>query len=86
VGYQIRFESRADADTRLLFCTVGILLRRLQGDPTLKGVTHVLIDEIHERDSLADFVLIIVRDLILSERPDLKVCASPCALCLGFRV
>lgn len=73
VGYQIRFESKADADTRMLFCTVGILLRRLQSDPTLKGVSHILIDEIHERDSLADFVLIIVRDLLMSQRPDLKV-------------
>ena len=35
--------------TRLLFCTTGILLRRLVMDPDLKGVTHVIVDEIHER-------------------------------------
>lgn len=36
-------------DTRLLFCTTGILLRRLLLDRNLKGVTHVIVDEIHER-------------------------------------
>lgn len=36
-------------DTRLLFCTTGILLRRLLVDRNLKGVTHVIVDEIHER-------------------------------------
>lgn len=36
-------------DTRLLFCTTGILLRRLLVDRSLKGVTHVIVDEIHER-------------------------------------
>lgn len=30
VGYQIRLERRASERTRLLFCTSGILLRRLQ--------------------------------------------------------
>lgn len=36
-------------DTHLLFCTTGILLRRLLADRNLKGVTHVIVDEIHER-------------------------------------
>jgi len=36
-------------DTHLLFCTTGILLRRLLADRKLKGVTHVIVDEIHER-------------------------------------
>lgn len=36
-------------DTRLLFCTTGILLRRLLVDRKLKGVTHIIVDEIHER-------------------------------------
>jgi HrpA-like RNA helicase len=30
VGYSIKGEQRQSAHTRLLFCTVGILLRRLQ--------------------------------------------------------
>jgi ATP-dependent RNA helicase DHX57 len=35
--------------TRLLYCTTGVLLRRLEGDSTLQGVTHVIVDEVHER-------------------------------------
>lgn len=49
VGYQIRLESKISASTRLTFCTTGILLRRLEGDPTLPSVTHVIVDEVHER-------------------------------------
>lgn len=49
VGYKVRLEGMKGRDTRLLFCTTGILLRRLLIDRNLKGVTHVFIDEIHER-------------------------------------
>lgn len=35
--------------TRLLYCTTGVLLRRLEGDAELGGVTHVVVDEVHER-------------------------------------
>lgn len=49
VGYQIRLESKLSNSTRLTFCTTGILLRRLESDPTLPSVTHVIVDEVHER-------------------------------------
>ena len=32
-GYSIRLESKRSAKTRLLLCTTGVLLRRLQCDP-----------------------------------------------------
>ena len=32
VGYSIRLESKQSKNTRLLFCTTGVLLRKLQGD------------------------------------------------------
>jgi ATP-dependent RNA helicase DHX57 len=38
VGYQIRLESKVSASTRLTFCTTGILLRRLESEPTLPQV------------------------------------------------
>ena len=37
VGYSIRLENKSSPATRLLFCTTGILLRRLEEDPTLTG-------------------------------------------------
>lgn len=37
VGYNVRLESASSSDTRLLFCTTGVLLRRLTSDPLLLG-------------------------------------------------
>ncbi|KAK6126438.1 hypothetical protein DH2020_039826 [Rehmannia glutinosa] len=72
VGYQIRLESKRSAQTRLLFCTTGVLLRQMVQDPNLTGITHLLVDEIHERGMNEDFLLIILRD-ILPRRPDLRL-------------
>ena len=48
-GYQIRFESKRCETTRLMYCTTGVLLRKLQQDPLLKDVTHVIVDEVSAR-------------------------------------
>lgn len=64
VGYTIRLESRVSSSTHLLFCTTGILLRRLEDDPDLEGVTHVFVDEVHERSIESDFLLMVLRDLL----------------------
>ncbi|XP_010502066.1 PREDICTED: DExH-box ATP-dependent RNA helicase DExH5, mitochondrial-like [Camelina sativa] len=72
VGYKVRLEGVRGRDTRLLFCTTGILLRRLLVDRNLRGVTHVIVDEIHERGMNEDFLLIILKEL-LSRRPELKL-------------
>ncbi|KAM0891600.1 hypothetical protein ACQ4PT_026306 [Festuca glaucescens] len=72
VGYQIRLESKRSTQTRLLFCTTGVLLRKLVQEPDLLGVTHLLVDEIHERGMNEDFLIIILRDL-LPRRPDLRL-------------
>ncbi|KAF9159217.1 hypothetical protein DFQ26_006804 [Actinomortierella ambigua] len=72
VGYSIRGENKSSRQTKLMFCTTGILLRRLHSDPMLQGVTHVMVDEVHERSVDSDFLLIILRDL-LKKRHDLKL-------------
>ncbi|KAG7388339.1 ATPdependent RNA helicase [Phytophthora pseudosyringae] len=72
VGYQIRMDSKKSSNTRLLFCTTGVLLRRLLNDRQLSGVSHVVVDEVHERNVDTDFLLSILRDL-LPQRPDLRV-------------
>ncbi|XP_016923089.2 putative ATP-dependent RNA helicase DHX57 [Drosophila suzukii] len=72
VGYQIRLENKVSQSTRLSFCTTGILLRRLASDPLLGSVTHVIVDEVHERSEESDFLLLILKNL-LQERKDLKV-------------
>ncbi|CAM9277213.1 unnamed protein product, partial [Phaeothamnion confervicola] len=72
VGYKIRGESKVSADTRLLFCTTGVLLRRMHSDPRLQGLTHLLIDEVHERHLETDFLLAVLR-MLLPTRPELRV-------------
>lgn len=72
VGYQIRLESKMSSSTRLLFCTTGILLRRLESDPDLTDVTHVIVDEVHERSEESDFLLMILRDLVRRKK-DLRI-------------
>jgi len=72
VGYSIRLESKKSNKTRLLLCTTGILLRRLQCDPDLASVSHIFVDEVHERDLNTDFLLIILKNL-LQRRKSLKL-------------
>ncbi|CAK1542369.1 unnamed protein product [Leptosia nina] len=72
IGYQIRLESRVSPRTVLHYCTNGVLLRTLMGgEEALTGVTHVFVDEVHERDKFSDFLLIALRDALRSK--DLKV-------------
>jgi len=73
IGYQIRMEAKRSKETRLMFCTTGVVLRRLQDDPDLKGITHVIVDECHERQWQIDFLLIALRHLLATTRKDLKV-------------
>ncbi|KAL6097397.1 ythdc2 [Pungitius sinensis] len=80
VGYHIRLESRVSPKTLLTFCTSGVLLRTLMaGDASLKTVTHVIVDEVHERDGLTDFLLTKIRD-VLQKIPSLKLILSSAAL------
>ncbi|XP_047329773.1 DExH-box ATP-dependent RNA helicase DExH3-like [Impatiens glandulifera] len=72
VGYKVRLEGMKGRDTRLLFCTTGILLRRLLVDRKLDGVTHVIVDEIHERGMNEDFLIIVLKDL-LARKPELRL-------------
>ncbi|KAL0920237.1 hypothetical protein M5K25_009358 [Dendrobium thyrsiflorum] len=72
VGFQVRLEAKRSAQTRLLFCTTGVLLRRLVQEPDLGGVSHLIVDEIHERGMNEDFLIIILRDL-LPRRPELRL-------------
>ena len=65
VGYAIRGERRAGPETKVLFCTTGVILRRLgSGDPDLEGVSHVVVDEAHERGVDTDLLICLLRDLL----------------------
>ncbi|KAG0126597.1 P-loop containing nucleoside triphosphate hydrolase protein [Tuber indicum] len=73
VGYAIRGESKQNpATTRITFVTTGVLLRRLQTGDTLDEVTHIFVDEVHERSLDTDFLLILLKRK-LAARKDLRV-------------
>lgn len=72
VGYAIRLESQTSSQTRLVYATVGIVLRMLENADGLNDITHLVIDEVHERSIDTDFLLIVLRSL-MARRPDLKV-------------
>ena len=73
VGYQIRFERRSSARTRILVVTEGVLIRRLLDDPFLEGVGAIVLDEFHERHLDTDLALAMVRRVQQTVRPDLKL-------------
>lgn len=70
-GYSVRFESALPRPYgAVMFCTVGVLLRKLEAG--LRGVSHVIVDEIHERDVNSDFLLVVLRDMVHTY-PDIRV-------------
>ncbi|XP_061189773.1 ATP-dependent RNA helicase A-like isoform X2 [Saccostrea echinata] len=70
-GYSVRFESVFPRFYgSILYCTVGTLLRRLENG--LRGISHVIVDEIHERDINTDFLLVLLRDMVQAY-PQLRV-------------
>lgn len=73
VGYQIRFEDRTSLGTRVCFVTEGILLRWLQDEAALPGISAILFDEFHERNLLSDVALALVKNLQQTRRPDLRI-------------
>lgn len=58
VGYQVRDEQRASADTRILFVTPGIALRRSEDWARFDTV---VLDEFHERGLETDLLLALLR-------------------------
>jgi ATP-dependent helicase HrpB len=72
-GYAVRFEQKVSKATRLRFVTEGLLLRRLQGDPQLRGISAVVLDEFHERHLHTDLAITLLRRLQRSSRTDLKL-------------
>jgi ATP-dependent helicase HrpB len=80
VGYQVRFDDQTSLGTRISYVTEGILLRRLQEDPSLSDTGIVLFDEFHERNLMSDVALALVKRLQVTRRPDLKLAVMSATL------
>ncbi|KAL0870455.1 hypothetical protein ABMA27_005452 [Loxostege sticticalis] len=71
VGYQIRFEKSKTADTKVCFITEGLLLRQMSSE-NLPNYDVIILDEIHERHLMGDFLLGVLKCLIHT-RTDIKL-------------
>jgi HrpA-like RNA helicase len=70
VGYVVRGDVAMCNSTRLMFCTTGVLLRQLQSEGALDCVSHIVIDEVHERHLDTDILLGILK---ASRPPHLRI-------------
>lgn len=77
VGYQIGFDEKKflSADTRILYCTTGILLEQLIRAKNFLNYTHIILDEVHERNKDMDFLFVIIKKLFVScvPKPTVKI-------------
>ena len=80
IGYSVRFDEAGGPRTRLRFMTEGLFVRRLLADPELRGVSAVVLDELHERHVATDLALAWLRRLRQERRPDLAVVAMSATL------
>jgi len=66
-GYQIYLESMiSPCDTILTYCTPDLLLHSLNPPEylILSSVTHIILDEIHERHKTMDVLMACLRDIL----------------------
>lgn len=72
VGYNIRFDDKTSAKTRLKYMTDGMLLREAMLDPLLSRYSIIILDEAHERVLNTDILFGLIKE-ILDNRQDLKL-------------
>ncbi|KAJ6051991.1 hypothetical protein N7460_002525 [Penicillium canescens] len=72
IGFAVRLESKFTHSTRLVYATTGVVVRMLERPDDFRDITHIVLDEVHERTIDSDFLLIVLRRL-MEKRPDLKL-------------
>ena len=76
VGYHVRFEAKhPEPHGSITFCTTGVFLKRLQSflsDEQSQGefdnISHIIVDEVHERDVDTDLLLVVLKHLMAQKR------------------
>lgn len=78
VGYQVGLNRKCDTmsdpnKTKILYCTTGVILERLLHERNMSRYTHIILDEVHERDTNIDFLLIVIRKMLSRDSPNTKI-------------
>ncbi|XP_032664411.1 probable ATP-dependent RNA helicase spindle-E isoform X2 [Odontomachus brunneus] len=73
VGYRVGMKHQVSCDTRLTFCTTEILLQHLIQQKHMLDYTHIILDEIHERNQEMDFLMLVVKKLLKTNSSLVKV-------------
>ncbi|QSL65467.1 hypothetical protein MERGE_002778 [Pneumocystis wakefieldiae] len=71
IGYQVRFDNKlARPAGSINYCTTGILLRQLQdlSSSILDRVSHIIVDEVHERNIQTDFLLFVLKKIMKNRK------------------
>lgn len=70
---KVGLERQTSADTVLQYVTTGVLLQKLIKQKSLNEFTHIIIDEVHERNQEMDFLLVVVRKFLFQQPSFVKV-------------
>lgn len=73
VGYQVARDRKVSEDTRITYLTTGVLLQKLIQNKHLNDYTHIILDEVHERDQDIDFSMLVVRYYLKTVSKHVKV-------------
>jgi len=74
VGYQVGLDrAHKSEDTRLLYATTGVLKRIVISKKNLNDYTHVVLDEVHDREEDMDLVLLICKKLLFTNSRGTKL-------------
>ena len=76
IGYHVRFDSKLpQPDGSITFCTTGVFLKQLQSylsehenSRTTDAVTHIVVDEVHERDIDTDLLLVVLKQILAQKK------------------
>lgn len=66
-------EKKTSTNTLLTYVTTGVLLNKLINRKNTLEYTHVIVDEIHERDDNMDFLLVLLRKFLYMYHLNIKV-------------
>ncbi|KAI0655089.1 P-loop containing nucleoside triphosphate hydrolase protein [Cubamyces menziesii] len=80
IGYQVRFESKPpEPNGCVTYCTTGVFLKKMQtalmetsSRSSMDDITHVIVDEVHERDVDIDLMLVVLKRLLAERRAQKK--------------